>query len=310
METTTKRQTPRRRKHKSNNFRYYVSEGFKGLFSHGFMSAAAIIIIAACLLITGSFSLVAVNIEYNLSKLMEENEFLAYVQDDYTEEQAQTLQSQIESIDNVATVTFISRQEAKDTYLADIGADNALYSSLPDNVLRDRYSISVTDISQLSDTIASVRQVEGIADISAALDVANGFITVRNVVTIVSIALVAILLIISLFIVSNAIKLATLSRQEEIGIMKMCGATNGFIRMPFVFEGIVLGLASAIIGFACQWGIYELLINAIQSASRMQLVSIVPFIHLAPIVGACFAGVGLIVGVCGSLFTIRKYLQV
>ena len=92
--------------------------------------------------------------------------------------------------------------------------------------------------------------------------------------------------------------------------MKMCGATNGFIRMPFVFEGIVLGLASAIIGFACQWGIYELLINAIQSASRMQLVSIVPFIHLAPIVGACFAGVGLIVGVCGSLFTIRKYLQV
>ena len=84
METTTKRQTPRRRKHKSNNFRYYVSEGFKGLFSHGFMSAAAIIIIAACLLITGSFSLVAVNIEYNLSKLMEENEFLAYVQDDYT----------------------------------------------------------------------------------------------------------------------------------------------------------------------------------------------------------------------------------
>ena len=237
-------------------------------------------------------------------------EFLAYVQDDYTEEQAQALQSRIESIDNVATVTFISRQEAKDTYLADIGADNALYSSLPDNVLRDRYSISVTDISQLSDTIASVRQVEGIADISAALDVANGFITVRNVVTIVSIALVAILLIISLFIVSNAIKLATLSRQEEIGIMKMCGATNGFIRMPFVFEGIVLGLASAIIGFACQWGIYELLINAIQSASRMQLVSIVPFIHLAPIVGACFAGVGLIVGVCGSLFTIRKYLQV
>ena len=161
---------------KSNNFRYYVSEGFKGLFSHGFMSAAAIIIIAACLLITGSFSLVAVNIEYNLSKLMEENEFLAYVQDDYTEEQAQALQSRIESIDNVATVTFISRQEAKDTYLADIGADNALYSSLPDNVLRDRYSISVTDISQLSDTIASVRQVEGIADISAALDVANGFI--------------------------------------------------------------------------------------------------------------------------------------
>ncbi len=138
---------------------------------------------------------------------------------------------------------------------------------------------------------------------------ANGFITVRNVVTIVSIALVAILLIICSSCPTPS-SWPPLSRQEEIGIMKMCGATNGFIRMPFVFEGIVLGLASAIIGFACQWGIYELLINAIQSASRIRWSASCLFIHLAPIVGACFAGVGLIVGVCGSLFTIRKYLQV
>lgn len=92
--------------------------------------------------------------------------------------------------------------------------------------------------------------------------------------------------------------------------MKMCGATNGFIRMPFVYEGIVLGLASALVGFACQWGIYELLINAIRTSTGMQLVSMIPFVQLAPIMAAIFAGVGLIVGVCGSLMTIRKYLQV
>ncbi len=305
----TQMKTKKRRK--SHNFGYYVQEGFQGLFNHGFMSIAAITIIAACLLITGSFSLVAANIQYNLDSLMAENEFLAYVDDTLAEDQARALQSQIEAIDNVAQVTFISAEEAMDSYLAELGADEDLYASLPASVLRHRYSISVVDISLLSQTIDDVMQVEGIADYSAALDVANGFISVRNVVTVVTIGMVAVLLVISLFIISNAIKLATLSRQEEIAIMKMCGATNGFIRMPFVIEGIVLGLASAIIGFACQWGIYELLINAIRGSVGMdQLVNMIPFIRVAPIMGGIFAGVGLIVGVCGSLFTIRKYLQV
>jgi len=274
------------------------------------MSFAAITIIAACLLITGSFSLVAANIEYNLDQLMAENEFLAYVDASLSEEDARAIQPQIEALDNVASVTFISSAEAKENYLASIDADSDLYASLPDSVLRHRFSISVVDIGMLADTIAQVRGIGGIADYSAAMDVANGFVTVRNVVTIVTIGMVAILLVISLFIVSNAIKLATLSRQEEIGIMKMCGATNGFIRMPFVFEGIVLGLSSALIGFACQWGIYELLLNAIRNASRMQIVSMIPFANVAPIMAAVFAGVGLIVGICGSLVTIRKYLQV
>lgn len=287
-------QTKIKKRRKSHNFGYYVREGFSGIFSHGFMSIAAITIIAACLLITGSFSLVAVNIEYNLSKLMAENEFLAYVDDSLSEDQARALQSQIEAVDNVATVTFISRDEAMNDYLQELGADDDLYSSLPSSVLRHRFSISVVDISQLSDTIQKVVAIDGIDDYSAALDVANGFVTVRNVVTLVTIGMVAVLLVISLFIVSNTIKLATLSRQEEIAIMKMCGATNGFIRMPFVFEGIVLGLASALVGFACQWGIYQLLINAIRTSTGMQLVSMIPFVRLAPIMAAVFAAVGQI----------------
>lgn len=92
--------------------------------------------------------------------------------------------------------------------------------------------------------------------------------------------------------------------------MKMCGATNGFIRMPFVFEGMILGLASAAIGFALQWGLYQLLVQAIQGYSRIQFISLIPFVKLAPIMAAAFAGVGLVVGIFGSLMTIRKYLQV
>ena len=285
-------------------------EGMKGIFSHGFMSFAAVTIITACLLITGSFSLLAVNIDFNLNQLMSENEFLAYVDDTYTEDQARELQGQIEAVDNVSNVSFISQSEAMQEYKAEMGADAELYADLPDTVLRHRFAVQVDDIELLSDTIAAVRAVPGIADISAALDVANGFITVRNIVTIVTVVMVAILLIISLFIVSNAIKLATMSRQEEIAIMKMCGATNGFIRMPFIFEGIVLGLTSALLSFLMEWGIYKLLMEAINGTSRFQLVSLLSFSTVAPYVAGAFAFFGLLVGVCGSVVTIRKYLRV
>ncbi len=298
----------KRRRH--SNFGYFVLEGLRGAFNHGFMSFAAVTIIAACLLITGSFSLVAFNIEYNLDKLMQENEFLAYVDDSLTQEEAEALQTQIEGIDNVASVTFISQAEAMASYLEGIDADDELYNSLPNSVLRHRYSITVNDIAALSETTAAVNAVSGIADISAAYAVAEGFVTVRNIVTIVTIGMIAVLLVISLFIVSNAIKLATLSRQEEIAIMKMCGATNGFIRMPFVYEGILLGVLSAGLGFLCQWGLYSLLLNAVHSSVRMQLISLISFETIGPLLGAVFGGIGLIVGVFGSLMTIRKYLQV
>ncbi len=299
---------PKRRK--SRNFGYYICEGFKGIFSHGFMSFAAITIMAACLIITGSFSLVALNIDNALNQLMSENEFLAYVDETLTDEAAMAIQSDLEGIENVAEVHFVTRQEAKDNYLEGINADDELYSSLPSTVLRHRYSIRVHDISLLAGTLEEVEAVSGIAETNAALDVAEGFITVRNVVTIVTIGLVGIVLVISLFIISNAIKLATMARQEEIAIMKMCGATNGFIRAPFVVEGLILGLSSAILGFALQWGAYSLLMQALGSYSSLQILNLISFEHLAPFLGAAFAGVGLIVGVFGSLMTIRKYLQV
>ena len=286
------------------DFQYYCSEGFHSIFTHGFMSFAAVCMIVACLLIMGSFSLVAVNLNHMLGDLEDDNLFLAYVDENYTEEEARALQSQIEAVPNVGQVAFVTRAEALDDFRAG-REDNPLLADLPDEVLRDRFEIHVDDIEQLQATSEQVDGITGIVDVNAAYDIAQGFVMVRNIA-----AGVAMLAVVSLFIIANTIKLAFFYRREEIAIMKMCGATNAFIRWPFVVEGMILGMTGALVAFFAQWGIYELLINAIQSASRMQLVSIVPFIHLAPIVGACFAGVGLIVGVCGSLFTIRKYLQV
>ena len=300
----------KRTKRRSRNFGYYVREGLRGFIGHGFMSLAAVTIIAACLLVTGSFSLVALNIDYNLTQLMSENEFLAYVDDSLTEEEAIALQSDIEAVDNVAEVTFISRGEAKNNYLDSIEAEDDLYSSLPDSVLRHRYTIRVNDLSLLKETIAEVGNISGIAETNAAIDVAVGFINLRNAVAVVALGLVGVLLIVSLFIVSNTIKLATVSRQQEIAIMKMCGATNGFIRIPFVVEGMMLGVLSSGIGFGLQWALYNLMLQALSSATSIQLIHVVSFTTLAPFVAVVYVVIGLLVGICGSMMTIRKYLQV
>jgi len=288
---------------------YYIVEGVRGVISHGFMSFAATCMIVACLLIMGTFSLLAVNLEHMLGDLERENEFLAYVNEDYTTQQAQQLQAKILQLDNVASATFVSRQEALEDYRQ--GREEIeLLADLPEDALRDRYRIHVRDIEQFSATVEAVKKVEGIAETSAAPEIARGFVMVRNIATAVAVVLIGILLVISLFIIANTIKLATFSRREEIAIMKMCGGTNAFVRWPFVVEGMILGLTGAVLAFFLQWGIYQLVYNMILQTSGLSLVVIIPYREMAPRILATFAGTGFVIGVGGSLLAIRKFLQV
>lgn len=291
------------------NLFYYIREGFHGAGSHGFMTFASIGIMACCLLIMGSFSLLAINLEHNLDALMSENEFLAYVDDTYEEEAAMALQDDLEAIENISVCTYISREQALEIYVGSL-ADSSLYADVPASALRDRYSIQVHDIEELSATIEEVRAIPGIVNINAALDVADGFVTMRNIMIIIALVMVVILVIVSVFIISNAIKLATSSREREIAIMKMVGATNSFIRWPFVVEGLILGLGSAIVAALAQWGVYQLLVEAINVYSHVQLINVIPYAKLAPTVCIAFGGIGLFVGVMGSVSTIRKFLLV
>ena len=288
---------------------YYLSEGFHSIFTHGFMSFAAVCMIVACLLIMGSFSLVAVNMDHNLGQLEAENEFLAYVDENYSEEEARAIQPRLEAVPNVAKVTFVTRQEAKDAFLEG-REENALLESLPAEELRDRYRIHVRDIESMEKTTQQVLSITGIADVNAAIEVAQGFVLVRNIATAVALVLVAMLIIVSLFIISNTIKLATFYRREEIAIMKMCGATNGFIRWPFVVEGLLLGMTGALLAFLAQWGIYQLVVNMIVKGNGLSLVTVISFASMAPKLLAVFCGIGAVIGVGGSLVAIRKFLQV
>jgi len=288
---------------------YYFREGFHSIFTHGFMSFAAVCMIVACLLIMGSFSLLAVNLDHMLGDLEKENEFLAYIEEDYTEEQARAVGEEIQKIPNVAQITFVTRAEALEDFKAG-REDNDLLSDLPATVLRDRFRIHVTDIEQLKQTSDAVREVTGVGDVAVADKIAEGFVMVRNIATGVAVVLIGILMIVSLFIIANTIKLATFYRREEIAIMKMCGATNAFVQWPFVVEGLLLGLTGALVAFFAQWGIYQMVGKLIIQGNGLSLVTMLSYKSMIKNILATFCGTGALIGVGGSLLAIRKFLQV
>ena len=294
---------------KQYNIGYYFAEGGRSVLTHGLMSFAAISMIVACLLIMGSFSLVAINMDSMLGALEQENEFIAYIDESYTQEESEALRSTLESTYNVASVEFVTRVEAMEDFLSG-REENELLESLPPEVLRDRYQIRVTDIEQMEKTVTEVELVTGIAKVTAALEIAQGFVMVRNIATTIAAALVGMLLTISLFIITNTVRLATFYRREEIAIMKMCGATDGFIRWPFMVEGMILGLVGALVAFFLQWGLYQLVASLMLDADGFSLVTIVPFSDMIQLILLTFCSTGLVIGIMGSLLAIRKFLQV
>ena len=290
---------------------YFVKEGFVSVFSHGLMSFAAVCMIVACLLIMGSFSLLAMNVDENLKKMEDENEFLAYIDEDYTEEQTDSLIERVKSVDNVDadSVKFSTKEEAKAAYTEKYG-DNGLYANMPDEVFRDRLSIHVLDLERFTETVEAVKALPGVANIRAEGEVAEGFVAVRNAVTALAWVLIAILAAVSLFIIANTIRLATFTRREEIAIMKMCGATDGFVRGPFIVEGLILGIMGALVAFFLQWVVYSAVCRAIISSGALSLFTLVEFKDIWFRVLGVFLGAGAAIGAVGSGFAIRRFLQV
>jgi len=292
-----------------HNFGYFFHEGISNMFSHGFMSFAAIGITVACLLIMGTFTLVAVNANELLRDLEQENEILAYVDDSCTEAESKALQKKLEAVPNVASATYISKEQAMEDFVAQY-PDEDMFQDLDPEILRDRYAIKIADLEQIRQTKEAVEGIPGIARVNAYEEIAGGFITVRNVATVICVALIAILFVVSVFIISNTIKLTTFDRRDEIAIMRMVGATNGFIRWPFVYEGFMMGLLGAVIAFFSQWGLYEAVMRGVDNNDTLQLIHVIPFQELWVPVAVVFAIAGILIGVGGSLSAIRKFLQV
>jgi len=294
---------------KLNRFFYLIKEGIKSIFTHGFMSFASVTIIVACLIIMGSFSLLSFNIDAMISDMEQDNEILAFVDDELSDEEAMAIQTRLEAVSNVSSVKFVTRQEAFESFKAEYD-DASRFSDLPDTTLRHRYVIHLEDLALMETTAGDIKAINGIADVGAELEISRAIIMIRNVISLISLVIIAILFVVSVFIMNNTIKLATYSRKEEIAIMKMVGASNSFIRFPFVVEGMILGLLGGGIAFFIEWGLYRLLTEKLMASLIGGIVNVVAFEIIFWPMLAIFLGIGLLVGVFGSSVAIRNYLKI
>ena len=292
-----------------NNLGYLLKEGFKGIFLHGFMSFAAICVTVACLLIVGSFSILAYNLDIMVDELNQTSEILVYVDDTLTDAEAKSIGTKINMLDNVLQSTFISREEALADFKADHDGDSA-FDGVQAEDLRHRFVVTLESNALMKQTDAQLNDIPGVAKTNAAYELAEGFTTIQSVLHMVTYAMIAVLLVVSLLIISNTVKLAMYDRKDEIGIMKMVGATNGFIRLPFVVEGFTLGMIGAALAFGLEWVIYDQMIQKIGAVDALQLFSFVPFDQLLIPMVAVFGATGFFVGIVGSWTAIRKFMNV
>lgn len=294
---------------KLNNLGYLLKEGFRGIFLHGFMSFAAVCVTVACLVIVGSFSALAYNLDEMVRELNQTSEILVYVDADLSDAEARSIGTKINLMDNVLQATFISREEALKDFIADHDGDSA-FSGVQASDLRHRYVVTLEDNTKMEQTDAQLKQLPGVAKTNAAYELAQGFSTIQDVLHMVSAAIIAVLLVVSLLIISNTVKLAMYDRKDEIAIMKMVGATNGFIRLPFVVEGFTLGMIGAILAFGLEWAGYDALLQKISSVDSLQLFKFVSFQELLIPMVVVFAAAGMFVGIVGSWTSIRKFMNV
>lgn len=286
-----------------------MKEGIRGIFLHGFMSFAAVCVTVACLLIIGSFSCLMYNVNILVEELNQTNEVLVYIDSELPDAEAKSVGTQINQIPNVQKAVFVSREEALKDFIADHQDDQA-FSGVEASDLRHRFVVTLADNSLLEETVASLEQIAGVAKINAAYELAEGFSTMQRILHIASLAVISVLLVVSLLIISNTVKLAMYDRKDEISIMKMVGATNGFIRLPFVVEGFALGMLGAALAFALEWLMYDALVMRIGAVDSLKLFSFVPFTELLWPMVAVFAFAGLFVGIVGSWTSIRKFMDV
>jgi len=292
-----------------NNFGYLIKEGVRGIFLHGFMSFAAVCVTVACLLIVGSFSILMYNVNLMVEDLNKTNELMVYIDSELPDAAAKSVGTKINQIENVMIAKFVSREEALDAFVEDMGG-SAAFGGVVAEDLRHRFVVTLEDNALMEETYDQIQQIPGVVYISAEFEMAEGFITLQNVLQIASLAVIAVLLVVSLLIISNTVKLAMYDRRDEIAIMKMVGATNGFIRLPFVVEGFALGMMGAAVAFALEWVMYDALVLKIEEVDTLRLFSFVPFDELLMPMVAAFVAAGLFVGIVGSWTSIRKFMDV
>ncbi len=296
-------------------FRYisrFIKDGLVGFFRNGLMSIASIFVLFSSLLMIGVFTTLIINVNYNLDKMDDFNELVCYMSLDASEETVENAREQIKALDNVLSVTFVSKEQALETERAKYGEEYAplfdIYDNGRANPLPDAYRIEYESVSGLDALQYRVEKIEGVESTRNSREIAQNIEKLKNIITVGGTWLMGLLVLVSLFVISNTIKLTIHARELEISIMRYIGATKFYITMPFVVESIIISAVSSGIAYAAQWYMYKFLIERI--TEEYAIISIVPYAQMNPLFLAIFFGAGIAIGVFGSIVTIRKYMKV
>ncbi len=294
-----------------SSLRYLTKEGFRNVWTNRMMSLASICVLMSCLVLIGSATMVFVNIDSLLARIEEENVVMVYLKDETTQDEISSMEGRIRGLDNINEVEFVPKEKAWEEQLATMGkAEAEFFKDVSSDIpLPNAYKVTVKNLDSFDKTVEELNGLDHVDIIRENKDLAQKLVTIRQGISVIAIVIVAVLFLISLFIISNTIRLTVYSRRLEISIMKSVGATNSFVRFPFVIEGVILGVLSGVIGLGFVWGIYELAITQFSDLLLSLKLKAITFTDYAlPMLGV-FVLIGVICGVGGSLVTMRKYLN-
>lgn len=295
---------------KIRGIRYFFSEAFKNIFSNGWMTLASIFTVMASLLVLGVFMVLSINLTSMAGDLEGNYQIVAIVDETVTDEGLITIGQQLKSTPNVESVILNTNEQRLSSLKDRMGDNGALLDRYQDdNPLRNMYLITLTDLSKSSETVAVMDDIAGIVKIQQNEESIDKLVSIANYIRNFSLWIIIALAIVSIFIISNTIKLTVYTRRKEINIMKFVGATDWFIRWPFIIEGIAIGIIGAGASIAVIIAGYGAVVNIVNSLNIMFL-TLKPLTELTGIIIGSSLGLGAILGGLGSLISVRKHLNV
>ena len=293
-------------------FSYLIKEGFKSTFKQKKMTSASIIIMCATMFIFGLFFVIGENVNSVITQIESQQGIQIFIKEDATDEDIETLGNQIRAINGVNRVTFVSKEDALNSMKTTLGDESLFEGWDEENPFPASYFVTLTDLSFNDEVPSQIHKLDNVDEIESENTTINRLQSLANGIQITTVIILVLLIIISIFIISYTIKLTVHARRREISIMKYVGATNSFIRGPFIVEGIIIGVISAVITLVILGLAYNAVMGKIGDSILIQEMGfgLLSFSEMFYLVLTVYLVLGVGIGVLGSTISMRKYLKV
>ncbi len=293
---------------------YLLKEGIKNVFKNKKSTMISLVTMILTMFLFGAFFAIGENVNSVLEQVQRNQGMEVFIQKEATNEQIADLEENIKNLEGINTVIFKSKQEALDTMKERLKDNQELFEGYEgeNNIFSASFVVTLTDLSLATEIEAKIEAMENVKKITTNNDTINTLMKIANGIRIAIGIISIILIVISVTIISNTIRLTVHARRKEISIMKYVGATNHFIRLPFVIEGIMIGIVAAIITLLVVGGIYDLIVQNIGNSIVLQKmgVTLLQFREIAKVIAIVYGSLGIGVGVIGSSISMKKYLEV